>query len=603
MRSPGGELKSQRGAIGIMAALTLFMVILFAVLAVDSGRLWLEQRRLQNVADMAAIEASQIGGCKDNVDIAAAREAAERAALANEPSLNGLLSTANAVQLGSIATVSGERIFTAGGSPEAVKVIASRAVPASLVAGGFFGQNINLQAEAVAPIRTAWAAFSAGSTTLNLDTNDSWLLNSLLTKVLGTSISLPVASWQGLANSSIKLLNLVKASALIGSVDDLLDANVTVGEFLTLLEAAARADGNQLDAVNQTIVLDGLLNLAQGAVNNTTIKIGDVLNVTNPDPNAVLATQVNLLQLINTAVIVANGKNFIDIPLGIPSLLGLSVTTRIGIIEAPQIAVGGPGEVNGSACTEAKPAAVRVVTILEGGLLGLVASTKLQLLVKIAPGYAKLQAIKVGEQTTDVEIDAKSGLAEVFLTSINPSCKPLGANPENCDRGSEDGEIIVLNALGLVQVGGARVRLDLPAVTSEDTLVFHVNRPTTYSNTPTNECEEDGILPDCKTTYAGLGKSLQGATEGALRIRLVTVCVLGACILSPVDTALNAVTGVVSEVLYKVVVPLLANVSRMVLDPLLKLLGINTAGLTVVLDDVQSANRQSLLRGDRQQQE
>ena len=52
----------QRGAIGMMAALTLGMALVFVLLVVDSGRLYLEKRDLQRVADMAALEASTRGG-------------------------------------------------------------------------------------------------------------------------------------------------------------------------------------------------------------------------------------------------------------------------------------------------------------------------------------------------------------------------------------------------------------------------------------------------------------------------------------------------------------------------------------------------------------
>lgn len=48
--------QQQRGAIGLMAAVTLGMVLLFMLLVIDSGRLYLEQRKLQRVADMAALE-------------------------------------------------------------------------------------------------------------------------------------------------------------------------------------------------------------------------------------------------------------------------------------------------------------------------------------------------------------------------------------------------------------------------------------------------------------------------------------------------------------------------------------------------------------------
>src|SRR5471032_259632 len=54
----------QRGAIGLMGAVTLGVALLFLLLVVDSGRLYLEKRKLQRVADTAALEAvSRSGTC------------------------------------------------------------------------------------------------------------------------------------------------------------------------------------------------------------------------------------------------------------------------------------------------------------------------------------------------------------------------------------------------------------------------------------------------------------------------------------------------------------------------------------------------------------
>lgn len=53
---------SQRGAIGLMAAGTLAVALVFMLLAVDSGRLYLEKRKLQSIADTSALEAASRGG-------------------------------------------------------------------------------------------------------------------------------------------------------------------------------------------------------------------------------------------------------------------------------------------------------------------------------------------------------------------------------------------------------------------------------------------------------------------------------------------------------------------------------------------------------------
>jgi hypothetical protein len=44
----------QRGAIGLMAAATLSLALVLMLLVVDTGRLYMEQRKLQRVVDSAA---------------------------------------------------------------------------------------------------------------------------------------------------------------------------------------------------------------------------------------------------------------------------------------------------------------------------------------------------------------------------------------------------------------------------------------------------------------------------------------------------------------------------------------------------------------------
>ena len=52
----------QRGAIGLMAAATLSVALVAMLLVVDTGRLYMEQRKLQRVVDNAALEAVSRGG-------------------------------------------------------------------------------------------------------------------------------------------------------------------------------------------------------------------------------------------------------------------------------------------------------------------------------------------------------------------------------------------------------------------------------------------------------------------------------------------------------------------------------------------------------------
>src|SRR3546814_569511 len=72
---------SQRGAIGLWGSMTLLLAVMFMALAVDTGRLWMQQRKLQSIADIASMEAARFIGC--NADSGNVLSAAQAAAARN----------------------------------------------------------------------------------------------------------------------------------------------------------------------------------------------------------------------------------------------------------------------------------------------------------------------------------------------------------------------------------------------------------------------------------------------------------------------------------------------------------------------------------------
>lgn len=536
--------KKQQGAIGLFGVLTLLMAVLFVAVAVDSGRLWMEKRKLQNIADMAAIAAGgQVGGCAQNNSSEAYKAAAQAAAAANGYQGN-LLAAPNAVQLGGYHTDNdGIRTFAANNERSAVRVLATQEVPSSLFAGGIFNQRIVLRTEAVGAVRTPYAMFRVGSTIANVN-----LLNNLLGSILGADVRL--LSYDGLLRTNIHLLDLVNASPNVGSVSELLNANISLGDFFTLLQTTVDRQGSASDPGLGSVV-ESLGYLATRTVNSLDLRLGDVVKISNPDPNAVASTQVNLLNLITTAAFVANGNNFIDLPLAV-SLPGLAeVLTRIRIIEPPQLVIGPPaGGMSSAACTIARTAQVRTETIIKVNVL--LASIDLRLSLDVGTGRAELMEIKPsGPGRTQVVVNAYPGLAALRLT-----------NSEN------EAPAKVNLLLGLIPL--AEIGLNVPiAQAAPSTMTFSVEHPAKAS------------LPMELNSYSGLGRSLAGfAQAGSLDIK-----VLG------LDLG-----GILDPIVRTLVVPLLAVVTGSILDPLLQLLGINIAGVTVILDDVNSGSTQALIR-------
>ncbi len=270
--------RRERGAISFAAPSVLILGIFTTALAVDVGRLAWNRRQLQEIADIGAIDAMRaFGQCSANPTDPVA--AAQASAVRNGYTGN-LASAPNAVQIGSVTTgASGVRTFTAGGSIEtatAVRVLATRQVPFTMIASSFLPGSAQLSAEAVAA-REAWGAFSAGSFAARVDTSDSPLLNPLIGGLLGGPLSISGVSYEGLANASLTVGELV-AAANVATVDELLALEMTAPEYMELL-AEALADGGDASAAAT------LTTIANSANDALTVPLGEVLDIASGATN------------------------------------------------------------------------------------------------------------------------------------------------------------------------------------------------------------------------------------------------------------------------------------------------------------------------------
>ncbi|MDD3676613.1 TadG family pilus assembly protein [Thauera propionica] len=357
----GGALGGhrQQGAIAILAAGVLLTVLLATALSVDLGRLFLEKRRLQMIADLAALEASlALTDCSPGARRLLshvqnrAREAAKR---------NGYEGSDITVELGNVSYGSdGLRSFAASpASPQAVRVALGRTVPRSLLVPGELAGDVALHASAVAGTE-AVGTLEAGSFLARLDTASSPLLNALLGRLLGTSIALDAASYRGLAQAHVTLLDLIEARADVGNVDELLDLDLGIRDFVLLGAEALSRDPKQktvalmLFDIANAITLDVPLRL----------RLGDLLRIGLPDRQAALDAKINVLQLLSLGAQVANAKHLVQVELGSGLLdtLGVAdIDLDLYIIEPPSIAIGPAGrDANGEWLTRVTSAQINL---------------------------------------------------------------------------------------------------------------------------------------------------------------------------------------------------------------------------------------------------
>lgn len=338
----------QRGAIGLMAAATLSLALVLMLLVVDTGRLYMEQRKLQRVVDSAALEAVSRGGnCQSGLSAATY---AGQSAVRNGYTVDGnntLVTTCGSVQ----TAATGLRAFTADATQStAVKVAASRTVTTSfasgvqaLFTGSAVSLNTTLNASAVAAQPTPTVAqLNIRSNLASINTAQSNILNPLFSGLLGGNVNLTALGWDGLLNTDINLLNYLNQLAInlnvaAGNYTQLLNTQATVTQ---LIQAAATVV--QLNGATATVIT-ALGQLQVAAINAAPVKLGDILQLQTGTTAAGLDANLQLLQLIQGVVQLANSKSAVAATLPI-SVLGLAnVTVRVKVIEPPQFsAIGDP---------------------------------------------------------------------------------------------------------------------------------------------------------------------------------------------------------------------------------------------------------------------
>lgn len=339
----------QRGAIGLFAALTMALALLCTLVVVDSGRLFLEKRTLQRVADMAVLEAASLGGnCTGNSTASTyAIQSATRNGFTVTDTTRVLTTLCGALTTGTDS----RRSFTADATrSDAIQVTVSHTVARSVAAGigAMFDSTpspttIQLTAVAVAtPPLPPLAQLTIRSTLATVDSTKGDLLNALWGGLLGGTLNVSLAGWQGLTNANINMLGYLNQLAVdvgvkAGDYTSLLGTDIAVSQ---LLNTAVKVLPQSNPAVQAAIT--NLLG-ASAIAGGTKIKLQGLMSVQNGLPQAALDTSLNLFQLVEAFVQVANSNSAVTatVPANLMGVAG--ATVQLKIIEPPQLtALGNP---------------------------------------------------------------------------------------------------------------------------------------------------------------------------------------------------------------------------------------------------------------------
>lgn len=562
---PRAPINGQRGAVGLFGILVFGLFLSFVVLAVDTGRLALEKRRLQLVADLAALDAlQQTGLCsgETSMDLAAVQAAAQASAARNDYA--GVLAQPGAVSIGTLTTVGGIRQFVPASATEAsaVQVTAHNQVARSLVAGGWFGGEVVLQATGVAQ-RAPEAGFWLGSFLASVDSEDATLLNGVLGSLAGTAVNLDALSYEGLADAYVTLGELIAGAAVDGP-QGLLEAEMTVADFLSIIATAFDAEDGAPAAV-------AMNELRIAAAPLGTIRIGDLLHVETDNPEMALEADINAYALGAAALQLAREGETLSLSPAVSLPLGIgTVDLNLHIIEAPQIAVGPPGhDEEGNWKTAARTAQVNLqvgvavpATVV---LPGVTASVQLALAARAAQADAWLESIRcasLNEPEHQVTIGVLTGLPELALGRFADIADPDSAI---------DPMPAVQLAIDVFPLPPTSVDAELGA-TNQTPPGSGAEQQLEFAATPAR-------LPQQQTAGMPLAASLNGTTQGL---------VLSAVLVAP-GLPLTIDSEELEEGLSTTILePVLGSLDEAVLEPVFRGLGLHLGGADVELFSLEA---------------
>lgn len=506
--------------ITLLGVFTLLLALMLTGLTLETARLWLTKRELQSTADMAAMAAARHTGCGSTRT--SALQAAQSVVVANGLTSGYSLDLQRGIHGRDATTRVNTFQANESESSNAAQVTLTRTVEPSVLASGLLSSNSTvMKVTATAKGGPPQAAFSIGSFA-SITQNQATFITNLFRAILGnSSLNLGVAALTDLAGTSVNLLAL-QAAAGAATIEELLDRQVPIDELLRWLATASpsAAAATQLNQLGSISVNSGLK-----------VRLRDVLNIQVPASAASATVNINVLDLVQTSLLVGKGKGTINLGLNITGVGGIT----LNLLNPPRIAVGPAGKsLSGAWCTQTQSAQMSIKVGLNPLNLGLV---DMALYLDLLSTSGQLASLSIAPGNTRGQIEVGSTLVSLRLRN-------------NADT-------------NLASVGGGllRVGLNIPVGDAK-------GGAAAFNIASTAE------LPKTVQT-SGVGSGTFAGLLGQDTSLVIKVLGLGGDVLKPLVNLF--------------VSPVLASVGALVIDPLLNALGIDIGLVRVKLNDVESA--------------
>ena len=521
------------------------VLIGIAAFTVDLGQQRVARRDMQALADMVALDMSRLvdGTSKATIEGRASWAATRAESIARNSTTFGDDPEVT-VTLGSLNRETGAfTAFTDGEDarvPNAVEVSATTSVGFSFLGGS--GRAVRT---AVGTNRKS-ACFQLGSYAAALDTDNSLL--APLNQLIGADLQL--LSYQGLTNADISITE-VGTELGVGGVDQLLNGSVTTGQFYAATIAALQMEGGNEAAITALQLLQAQVNLAEP------FRLGDLVAI-DPDADAALTTDLNLLDLIAGSALIADGQHAVSLPdlkASIPAVA--AVHSTLNVIQKASMA-----------CDDE-------------------AATQSQLVGAVGVDL-KLPDLGLFKVTGGATLNVNLGNARGNLTTPGPSCNAgTLVDPDELN-------VALATALSTLSLSAplhlvATIATGLPLV-GNIRIAFDVNLSTSQPMPPASEIVPLKIPPNDEVPKSVGAQVLLPAIAAPIAINLSVTNPGGVL---PLATVLNLVSGLVNSTLSttlglvsNTILPIVTNLANSlyteIIKPLTDLLGINVAGADVL---------------------
>ncbi|WPG36901.1 TadG family pilus assembly protein [Variovorax sp. EBFNA2] len=342
-----------RGSIVINTAIALSLIVITLVGA-ELGYQFYLKRELQKTADLAALAGAQKLGPPGGSSACASAELAARAnAVKNfagivlTEAICGHWDPTKVTPVSTDCFAGTDDHFSPLASPENAFRVRIKPPPSTLLP--FFTGNRTICVQAVATQRQPLASLTIRSTLAEINSEKSVLLDAILGSMLGSKLSVRAGGWQGLLDADVQLLSvfdqlkLLDANLSLLSYDQLLGTEIDAGLLLQAMINAMQRGGETTDIAIGALG-DILLSVKAAPFN---LKLQEFLSIATGTEAAGLQTNLQIFQLVQGAIQIANGKNSLaaEIPIKIDGLANFNVKVRA--TEPPQIsAIRNPALIN-----------------------------------------------------------------------------------------------------------------------------------------------------------------------------------------------------------------------------------------------------------------